>query len=84
MAEPPAVGEVHAGHGAPPRYWHWCRSCGATELDARLIEVAYPGVARVKEDVVVIVTRETVCEDCLAHHDALIDFAQMNPEEVPS
>jgi hypothetical protein len=49
-----------------------------------LIEVGYPGVARAKDDIVVIVTREIVCEDCLAHHDALIDFALMDPEEEPS
>ena len=85
MAEPGGVGPVLSGCTSPAhRCYFFCRSCGATRSEERLIEVGYPSVVMVDEKATIIITREVVCENCLAWHDASLDLAMMDPEEVPN
>ena len=49
----------------------------------KLIELGFPEVARQDNGLpIVVITREIVCEECLAMHDALLAMLELDPEGV--
>jgi hypothetical protein len=81
VAKPRRVGQVHPGIPSPIHPTVWCRACGATE--GRLIELGFPEIARqIDGPPIVVITREIVCEECLARHDAMLAMMDIDPEGV--